>query len=89
MSRKAAETRKRVVIYPRGLKDLIAEFGRYDLITSDAWSKWDREQDAWRPRYRADQCAIYILADGSIDNPDAIDLTGTPYASAIQRKRAS
>jgi hypothetical protein len=76
-----SEARKRVVIYPRQLKDLIAEFGRYNLITREAWAKWDREQDEWRQRYRADQCAIYILPDGSIDNPNGIDLTGTQSAS--------
>jgi hypothetical protein len=24
---------------------LVAEFGRYDLITPEAWAKWDREHD--------------------------------------------
>jgi hypothetical protein len=83
------EERKRVVIYPRQLKDLIAEFGRYDLITREAWAKWDADQAEWQQRHRADQCAIYILPDGSIDNPNGIDLTGTPYATAVQRKSAS
>jgi hypothetical protein len=67
----AAEARKRVLIYPRQLKDLIAEFGRYDLITPEAWTKWDRAQDEWRERYRADQCAIYAPPDGSIDKTPA------------------
>jgi hypothetical protein len=88
MSRKAAEARKRVVIYPRELKDLIAEFGRHDLIPPDAWAKWDTHQAEWQQRHRADQCAIYIQPDGSIENPNGIDLTGTPYASAVQRKVA-
>jgi hypothetical protein len=79
------EARKRVVIYHRELKDLIAAFGRYDLITPEAWAKWDRERDEWRQRYRADQCAIYIQPDGSIDNPNGIDLTITPYAAAPRR----
>jgi hypothetical protein len=83
-----SQARKRVVIYPRELKDLITEFGRHDFITSAAWAKWDREQDEWRQRYRADQCAIYILPDGSIDNPNGIDLTGTPYATAVHKKSA-
>jgi hypothetical protein len=56
-----SQARKRVVIYPRELKDLIAEFGRYDLVTPEAWAKWDRQQEEWRQRCRADQCAIYIL----------------------------
>jgi hypothetical protein len=83
-----SQARKRVIIYPRELKDLIAEFGRYDLVTPEAWAKWDRQKEEWRQRYRADQCAIYIVQDGSIDNPNGIDLTGTPYATAVQRKCA-
>jgi hypothetical protein len=83
-----SQARKRVIIYPRELKDLMAEFGRYDLITSAAWAKWARERDEWRQRYHADQCAVYILPDGSIDNPNGIDLTGTPYATPVQKKRA-
>jgi hypothetical protein len=85
----AAEARKRVVIYPRQLKDLIEDCGRYDLITREAWAKWDSEQDEWRQRYRADQRGIYILPEGSIDNPNGIDLTGAPYATAVQRTIAS
>jgi hypothetical protein len=88
MNRQTAEIGKRIVIYPKELKDLIAEFGRYDLITPAEWSRWDREQAAWRQRHRADQCAIYILPDGSIDNPHGIDLTGTPYVTAAQKKVA-
>ena len=78
--------RERVVIHPPQLKDLIAKFGGHDLITPAAWARWDAEQAIWQRCHRDDRCVIYVWPDGSIDNPNELDLTGTPYATATRRR---
>jgi hypothetical protein len=69
----------RVVIYPRQLADLIKEHDGYANITPEAWAAWDHLQNEWRTRHRSDQVCIYVNKDGSVYNPNRIDLRGTPY----------
>jgi hypothetical protein len=42
---------------PPDLQKLVAQFGRYDLITPEAWQDWDRAnaeyQEARRAYYRS------------------------------------
>jgi hypothetical protein len=34
------------------LQKLVARYGRYDRITSEAWARWDRANEAFQARRR-------------------------------------
>ena len=53
---------QRLTNLPPQLKDLIAKYGRYDLIPDSAWAKWDAAQKAWRADYLAD---LHIIKPSS------------------------
>jgi hypothetical protein len=43
---------------PPSLQDLVARFGRYDLITPEAWQKYEAACAQWRADYLADRVAL-------------------------------
>lgn len=45
----------RVIRLPPDLSELIARYGRYDLIPPQAWEQWDRQQEEWRQRHKFNQ----------------------------------
>jgi hypothetical protein len=45
----------RLTTSPPDLQELVAKYGRYDLITAEAWAQFDAEKAAWRERYLADR----------------------------------
>jgi hypothetical protein len=40
------------------LQDLVAQYGRYDLIPPEAWAKFDADMAAWKEDLRAGNLEI-------------------------------